>query len=755
LDARHRVLYASKKALDLFDLPPEELLGRDARRFVTDQESLKEVIRQSIKGRKGEGDEYQVLFTRPRSGQQVHLRVTSVPSFDAAGHFSGAIKALQPIDHVVGREDIADLVATESDYRVLFERMMGIVKRFVAFDWANLLIYSLSGREYSRLVCRHGPAIEFQSRWFRTPEGYIDWVTKEETWIDDLKPYISLGPDGRELLEDTNTKIAIAAGVRALVVLPVREGGRIIGALCLQSKQPGLYDREARRTLERLMLEQALLAVFHAAERAERDFVSDLVKKIAGSKDLQELARSVVTELARFYDFQHVSVYKVNALRGHFRLLAQAQGREGGAGVPEDHTQSLESGLLGLSYRRGDHVILKNVADGSEEARSYVATAPEMRSELCIPIRLFGRILWILNVEDRHTDAFTPIEVATLQDIIQQMQATLERIFQGLMLLQVLEVVPAAVVITEQNGNVLRCTKDALWMFERESVSEEDNLCTFFCGFDAATGFSALSASPTMATVVGARGKKTPVLVSKFTLPEEYEYDHMVFVLQDVTELQWKPDLERLKAVLGETAAQVRVPVSLLSSFVQQIGRKVDDEKLQDLSRKAMRQLGRIEMTYDRVLASYDAQTLPAARKVPVEVNLALDHVLSELPSLDRRAVRLSAGKEKAVVNADPYRVLFALNSMMAYLLRSRANAEPIVIKVQGLNGAVEVSMTGAVQQTTPLGELAALVESTRTQIALAEEALMRIAKDCGGAFERQRQANGRERLSLSLAAAT
>ena len=112
LDARHRVLYASKKALDLFDLPLEELLGRDARRFVTDEKSLEEVIRQSIKGRKGEGVEYQVLFTKPRSGRQIHLRVMSVPKYDTGGHFSGTITALQPIDHVVGREKIAHLVAT-------------------------------------------------------------------------------------------------------------------------------------------------------------------------------------------------------------------------------------------------------------------------------------------------------------------------------------------------------------------------------------------------------------------------------------------------------------------------------------------------------------------------------------------------------------------------------------------------------------------------------------------------------------------
>src|SRR5262249_9304310 len=161
-----------------------------------------------------------------------------------------------------------------------------------------------------------------------------------------------------------------------------------------------------RQMLERLNLDQSLLAVFRALERAESEFVSNLKRKIASSEDHHQLARTVVDQLARFYQFQNVSIFKVNALRGHVRLLAQALGPEGGTPMPEGYTQAIERGLLGRSYRRGEPVILKAVGDGSEEAEEYVTVAPEIRSELCIPIRLFKRVLWILNLEDRHTDAF-------------------------------------------------------------------------------------------------------------------------------------------------------------------------------------------------------------------------------------------------------------------------------------------------------------------------------------------------------------
>src|SRR5262249_2097486 len=148
---------------------------------------------------------------------------------------------------------------------------------------------------------------------------------------------------------------------------------------------------------------------------------------------------------------------------------------------------------------------------------------------------------------------------------IEEVQTTLDRLFQHLVLGQVLDVLPHALVITDQGGNILSCNATARDMFERASVSLEDNLASFLGG-----PLSAMGPSSIMTTVIGAAGTRKSVMVSTFTLREEY--DHLVFVLQDVTELQWRTDRQQLKTALAETAAQVRVPVSLLSNFVHQIG---------------------------------------------------------------------------------------------------------------------------------------------------------------------------------------
>ena len=149
------------------------------------------------------------------------------------------------------------------------------------------------------------------------------------------------------------------------------------------------------------------------------------------------------------------------------------------------------------------------------------------------------------------------IEVEKLQEVIQQMQATLERIFQSLVLVKVLDVCPAAVVITDQKHNILRCNRQARQMMEQDPITSNDNLDDFFT--ESPTTFAA---DPVASTFLGARGKgkRIQVMASRFTLEEEY--DHVVFMLQNVADIEWTAKFEILRAAIAETTAQVRVPAN-------------------------------------------------------------------------------------------------------------------------------------------------------------------------------------------------
>jgi GAF domain-containing protein/nitrogen-specific signal transduction histidine kinase len=758
LDAKHRVVYANLKALELLEFSSEKLIGQDARRLVTDVASLKEVLRQSVQRRKGRGGQYDILFTTPVSRKHLHLRISSIPLFDVSGSVTGTLTALEQIDYEVARGDISRLIATETEYKKLFTGLMEVVKRFIGFEEATLSVRTAEG-DYSLAICRYPESEERRyMRWFPVPEGFRRWLKQPQSWIDDLPSYLASTVEGRYLLQNPDVKRYVDEGARAVLAVPIYAGGQLIGSLSLLSKQPSQYSEGTKKTLERLALDQALLAVFNARERAEHEFISNLLKEISKASNHKILANTVVWRLTEFYRFQNVSIFKVNTLRGRFTVLAQALGPNGGHKIDEGYSQPLDQGLLGEALAIGQPKILKDVNEDSEEARAFVRVTPETTSELCIPIKMRGRVVWILNLEDPQSNAFTDKEVHTIQGIIGQIEETLERLFKSLVLDQVLEELPEAIAILDVNGKILECNKAALQMFERDSLVPGDNIAGFIYDAEFLAALSVGSYATHKITVEGSNGKRTPVLACKFTLPEEY--DHVVLKLQDVTTLEWQTDLERLKVALAETVSQVRVPVSLVSTFIQQIGKNVKDSGLRELSEKAVRQLSRVELTYDRVLAACDPDELPPKRDDKVDLRSVLHRVLSELPALNRRSVKLHFCEGDVLVLADPYRVLFAVSSILTYLLRSRADASSIKIKVEKVKPTVSrpamvaVSMSGPVPPVSPHGELESLVEETRTEIALGDSVLRRIAQECGGVFDRYREKNGRERLTLQIPAA-
>ena len=751
LDRKYRIVYANKRALEFIERGAEEVIGRDAADFVSDRASRQEVTRQRVQRSAGRGGEYPVVIKRPKSGKLMHLRVTAVPSFNTTGEINGVLTALQPIDYEVARRRIAHLVATQTDHRALFTGIMEIVREFVEFDWADLSVYTRDG-DYALGCCRLPEAVQaYQFRWWWIAPYFRRWVKEGCPCFSDMLVDWKKRPDARKALEETPAieQTISSEGRKALVALPINRENRLIGLLSLSSKSAAAYDEHTRTILkDRLALEQAMLTVFNLREHDERQFVSDLLKKIAAVTDHKELAKTIVSELARFYRFQNVSIFKVNSLRGHFSLLAQERGPEGGSAIPPGYTQPLEEGLLGLTLERGKRINMGDRNDGSLEARHFKEVAKEIVSELCIPITLRGRILWILNLEDLQKNAFAEPEIETIEGIVRQVESMVEHLFQGLVLSQVVDAFPDGIVIASNKGHILHCNDMAKRMFQRSQITPRTLLGSCLTTADYERAVSGQSSLPWRTEIKGAKGKKTPALMSKFILPEEY--DHVVLRMQDVTELEWKTDAERLEAALAEATSLVRVPLSLVSSYVRQMKQKGGEDSA-DLADKAFRQLSRIELTYDRIFAAYGSRDMPQEQKARVNINQLIDHIRDELPESDRAAVQWTTAAEPIWVTAASYRLLFALESMLAYLLRSRGTAEVTLEVSLSSDKFVEIVMAGLVPTVEPNGDLERLVEATRTEIALGQNLLEKIARECAGTFKREKQKGSREQLSLRL----
>jgi PAS domain S-box-containing protein len=349
LDAKYRILYANRHALEYIERTADEVVGRDAADFVSNRESRREVTRQRVERSAGQGGEYPIVIERPKSGKTMHLRVTAVPSFDTAGEINGVWTALQPIDHEVARAKIAHLVATQTQYRALFEGVMRIVGEFAAFDYADLSAYTHRG-DFAVSFCRLPESgHEYRIKWWPIAPYFQRWINEPCPCLGDMLVDWKKRPDARKALEENPEieRTIIEDGRKALMALRIRRENRLIGVLSLTSKTAGKYDESTLKVLrDRLAIDQAMLTVFNLREHDERQFVAELLKKISAASDHRELAKIIVCELAAFYRFQNVSIFKINALRGHFSILAQELGPDEFSAIPDGYTQPLTEGLL-------------------------------------------------------------------------------------------------------------------------------------------------------------------------------------------------------------------------------------------------------------------------------------------------------------------------------------------------------------------------------------------------------------------------
>ncbi len=98
---------------------------------------------------------------------------------------------------------------------------------------------------------------------------------------------------------------------------------------------------------------------------------------------------------------------------------------------------------------------------GDKEVFTKACPNQETRSEMCVPIRLQGQVVWILNIEDKRPHAFKEPDREAIERLMGELEASLERALGAAILDEVLDAVPDAVVITDLAGRILRCNLSA------------------------------------------------------------------------------------------------------------------------------------------------------------------------------------------------------------------------------------------------------------------------------------------------------
>ncbi len=208
--------------------------------------------------------------------------------------------------------------------------------------------------------------------------------------------------------------------------VPLRRGGKIIGALEAINKEDGRFTAKDRRMLSSLA-DQIAIALDNAAlyqrvkrEIKERELLYEVSKRISSSLDLNEVMGLILDSLREVVRYDAGGIYLVDPEASHIVALTTR-------GYDPEAERRVElkfgEGIVGWVAKHQDAVI---VPDVSRDER-YLAVRESTQSEVVVPLMAGERIVGIINLESDRLDAFTEEHVNLIKTFGSQAAISIER----------------------------------------------------------------------------------------------------------------------------------------------------------------------------------------------------------------------------------------------------------------------------------------------------------------------------------------
>ncbi|OQY24683.1 MAG: hypothetical protein B6I35_00965 [Anaerolineaceae bacterium 4572_32.2] len=254
--------------------------------------------------------------------------------------------------------------------------------------------------------------------------GLTGWVVRAQQplWIEDM-----------EKERDTLPVEPISEGVppRSLMMWPLVARDKVVGVISAQSVEPYAFDESHRRLLSGIASQVAI-----AVENAR------LFEETNRRLDELSLLHDVAIASATTLDFDEILCRTVEAV--HSRLNLEVFGfllvdEEAGVarlhsaflGVPDelvDFSTPLGEGITGWVAQTGQPLLAPDI---SREPR-YQDAIPDTRSEICVPLKVGGKVVGVMDAESTRLNAFSEDDVRLFSTLASQLGVALDnaRLFE-------------------------------------------------------------------------------------------------------------------------------------------------------------------------------------------------------------------------------------------------------------------------------------------------------------------------------------
>jgi sigma-B regulation protein RsbU (phosphoserine phosphatase) len=212
--------------------------------------------------------------------------------------------------------------------------------------------------------------------------------------------------------------------VRTELAVPMTARGKLVGVIDLESTRVNAYT-EYDRALLRLIAARVGIAIDNARlyRRVERQnktmkTLANISREFSSILDLNELLGKIASTVREIISYDAFSILYIDpearALRHLFSIRYDQR-------VNIDNVP-LGKGLTGAAAEARDVV---RVHDTAKDPR-YIASHPDIRSEVAVPLMLQDRVLGVMDLESSRIGHFTDDHVRTLALLAPQVASSVE-----------------------------------------------------------------------------------------------------------------------------------------------------------------------------------------------------------------------------------------------------------------------------------------------------------------------------------------
>jgi GAF domain-containing protein len=217
--------------------------------------------------------------------------------------------------------------------------------------------------------------------------------------------------------------VASRAGVRSGVCFPLIEDNRVVGTMDFFATEE-LNPSDGRLSVLRAvgLLVSGALARLHEGVRQEKaaqdvEAVSAVIRLMTQASSQDEALRSALDTIRKDFDWQYGSFWRLDENENVLRF-AQESGDAGAEFRRVTMSASFAKGvgLSGRAWAKGDLLFVEDLGEVTDCVRRPAAQAAGVKSGVCLPVRVGGKIIGTMDFFATRTLIMYPGREAALRN---------------------------------------------------------------------------------------------------------------------------------------------------------------------------------------------------------------------------------------------------------------------------------------------------------------------------------------------------